>query len=436
MAAPSKTKKIESLAKVLQKRCKGVPLPAERTVLEHLIYAGLLENAGFDLADSAFAVLENYFIDWNEIRVSTVGELADTFSMLPDPLAAGNRVRRALQGVFEKTYMFDLEELVRKGKNLGHAVEFLESLEACSRFMVDYTAQFAFGGHVIPLDEASLRIFRILGLAQVNHEGTKEEVPGLERAISKKNGPAFSVQLHHLAAEFFSDPESAELRTILKPIDAEALKRDWTPPALAFPKMPPKSPVKSEIPRVVAPVLPFVAHEDDDFDEEQIGTEAEFISNEVDYHFDDPENPRKPVGIPDESANTKKEKGKKKSTGESVKPKSAKQRTPTKEIKAVSPADQSKSAKKGEDTQKSAKTGKKLSEETAKASSVPSKSGKVKPASGTSESKKAAPESNKKTVPPKPPKTGKTSSSTPVAKDADKNVSKSAIRKLKGKKPK
>ncbi len=284
MAPVSKTKKFESLTKLLQKRFKGLPAPPERTVLEHLIYAALLENATYELADSAFAVLENYFIDWNEIRVSTVRELADTFSMLPDPAAAGERVRKSLQGVFEKTYMFDLEELRKKGKSLSQAVEFLKDIPSCTPFMVDFTIQVAFAGHTIPMDEATLRIFRLLGLTQVNKEGTLEEVPGLERAISKKDGLSFSLQLHHFAAGYFSDPESAELRTILKSIDAEATKRDWTPPALVVVKKVSKPVPERPLPTVT---LPFATGDDDDFEDEAVGTEAEFLPDDSPFRSDD-----------------------------------------------------------------------------------------------------------------------------------------------------
>ncbi len=284
MAAVSKTKKIELLAKLLQKRIKGLPVIPERTVLEHLIYAALLENASFELADAAFAVLENYFIDWNEVRVSTVRELADTFSMLPDPTATGDRVRRSLQGVFEKTYMFDLEELRKKGKNLSQSIEFLREIPSCTRFMVDYTAQVAFGGHLIPLDEASLRIFRLLGLTQVNKEGTLEEVSGLERAIAKKEGWSFSFQLHHFAVDFYTEPTSSELRTLLKTIDPEVAQRDWTPPVLIVPQTQTKPAPQRPLP-VVA--LPFAAPDDDDFEEESVGTEAEFLPDDSPFRPED-----------------------------------------------------------------------------------------------------------------------------------------------------
>ncbi|MDR0704683.1 MAG: hypothetical protein LBF88_06795 [Planctomycetaceae bacterium] len=306
MAAISKTKKIESLSKILQKQQKSLPNPPERAVLTHLIYAALLENAAFEQADSAYTVLENYFIDWNEIRVSTVSELADTFPMLPDPQAAGERVRRTLQGVFEKTYMFDLEELRKKGKNLGQSIEFLQSIPACTRFMVDYTTQVALGGHVIPLDEASLRIFRLLDLAQVNKEGTRENVAGLERAISKKNSLTFSLQLHHFAAGFYNDPDLTELRSILKTIDPEAENRSWTPPVLTISKPVVKTPVKPPLPPLAA--IPFVATDDDDFDEEHGGTEAEFIPDEMIYQHDLPVFPDKANGKKNTSSSGEKKK--------------------------------------------------------------------------------------------------------------------------------
>jgi endonuclease-3 len=310
MAAISKTKKIELLVKILQNQQKSLPNPPERAVLAHLVYAALLENTSFEVADSAYTVLENYFIDWNEIRVSTVNELADTFPMLPDPQAAGERVRRTLQGVFEKTYMFDLEELRRKGKNLGQAIEFLNSIPACTRFMIDYTTQVAFGGHVIPLDEASLRIFRLLDLAQVNKEGTRENVAGLERAIAKKNGLTFSLQLHHFAAGFYNDPELTELRSILKTIDPEAENRSWTPPVLTIPKPVVKTPVKPELPPLAA--IPFVASDEDDFDEEHVGTEVEFIPDEMIYQHDSPifsdkENGKKSIPLSGEKKKTAKQ---------------------------------------------------------------------------------------------------------------------------------
>ena len=233
MASPTKNQKIEALVKLVQRRSRGAGLstPPQRTVLETLMYAALLENATFDKADIAYAVLENYYIDWNEIRVCSVRELADTLTDLPQPEAAAERIRKALQGIFEKTYMFDLEEMRKKGKALAEHVKVLVSMSA-SPYMIQYTAQVALDAHLIPFDEASLRIMRRLGLSQISGEGAQEICIGLDRVVLKKSGLSFATQLHHFAAGFFDVPDSPELLSQLSAIDPEAVNRSWASPAL------------------------------------------------------------------------------------------------------------------------------------------------------------------------------------------------------------
>ena len=275
MSSTNRATKIKSLYKFLQKRYKHVPETQPRKVLEHLIYAACLENATFEQADHAFSVLEHHYIDWNEIRVSTAAELAYTFPHLPDALAAGERIRKSLQAVFETTYVFDLEEL--RKKSLSQAVELLDSLSVCSRFMVDYTTHNALGGHVIPLDESAKRVFRLLGLAQTNKENTREDVSGLERAIMKQEGHDFANLLHHFAVDFYKAESPKELQQILKSIDSQATNRDWTAPVLQIAK-----PVKPEKPRPVIAPLPAAALDDDDVTDSVTDVEeVEFIPNPI-----------------------------------------------------------------------------------------------------------------------------------------------------------
>jgi len=254
MPSLTKNQKIEALVKLVQKRSRGAGLtaPPQRTVLETLIYAALLENATFDKADLAYTVLENSYVDWNEIRVCTVRELADTLTNLPHPEAAADRVRQALQGIFEKTYMFDLEEMRKKGKALAEHIKSLESMSAGTPYMIQYAAQVALDGHLIPFDEASLRIMRRLGLSHVSSDGTKEVCIGLDRVILKKSSLTFAAQLHHFAAGYYDVPDSPELLSQLSAIDPEAVKRNWTSPITASSSakttVPPASEVKPESP--------------------------------------------------------------------------------------------------------------------------------------------------------------------------------------------
>jgi endonuclease III len=173
-------------------------------------------------AEAAFAALEHNYFDWNEVRVTTVQELCEVLSTLPDPEAAAERIRKTLHAVFEKLYVFDLEE-IRK-KNLGQAVEELCQYDGVTPFMCSYATQNVLGGHSIPLDDAAMRVFRVLGLTTRKKTG-EEVVTGLERAIPKSKGPEFSRQLHQFASEWMQDPEDRKLLALLHSIDSKAEQR-------------------------------------------------------------------------------------------------------------------------------------------------------------------------------------------------------------------
>ena len=61
---------------------------ADRTVMEHLLFACCLEDARYEAAEEAFAALKHTFFDWNEVRVTSISELSEVMACLPDPRAA------------------------------------------------------------------------------------------------------------------------------------------------------------------------------------------------------------------------------------------------------------------------------------------------------------------------------------------------------------
>ena len=62
-----------------------------------------------DAAEKALQKLLEGAYDLNEIRVTTVAELAESLQGLPDPSRAALALRRVLQSVFESTYSFTLD---------------------------------------------------------------------------------------------------------------------------------------------------------------------------------------------------------------------------------------------------------------------------------------------------------------------------------------
>jgi len=222
MAHSSRTTQFTALHKVLKKHYRPTSPAPDRSVMEQLLFACCLEDAQYGVAEESYAAMVEAFFDWNEIRVSTVRELAEVMARLPDPLAAASRLKHVLQHVFEDSYSFDLEDL--RKKNLGPAVEALKKVKGTTPFTVAYVVQAALGGHSIPLDSGALAVMRILDLAS-DEEVASGAVAGLERAIPKSHGVEFGSLLHQLGSDYTANPFSTDVREKLLEVDPSAKSR-------------------------------------------------------------------------------------------------------------------------------------------------------------------------------------------------------------------
>ena len=218
MTTPNRSAIISKLYRVLKKHYKPIAPPADRPALEHLIYGCLLENARYEAADEAFAKLKELYFDWNEIRVTTVTELAEGMGGIPDASASAQRVKRALQSIFEGGYSFDIESL--KKQNLGKAEKDLEKVNGSTPFVRSYVTQNALGGHSIPVSKGAIDVLHAVGILS-DSEADKGQVPGLERAIPKNKGVEFGSLLQQLAADLVASPGSSKVKSILSEIDSD-----------------------------------------------------------------------------------------------------------------------------------------------------------------------------------------------------------------------
>ncbi len=125
MAVSARATLLTKTHTVLKKHYKPIP-PEERSVLDQVIFALLLEDTSYEAAAAAFDRLRTDYHDWNEVRVCSIRDLTESMPMLADPPRTAGHVRGLLQTIFDKTYDFDLEG-IRK-LNLGKAVHFLEEL--------------------------------------------------------------------------------------------------------------------------------------------------------------------------------------------------------------------------------------------------------------------------------------------------------------------
>lgn len=221
MNASNRAAKLTKSHKVLKKHYKPTTIP-DRPVLEHLLYACILENAVPDLADEAFARMQEEYFDWNEVRVTTVAELSEVMNKIPDATEAAQRLKATLQSVFEAHYSFDLEPL--KKMNLGVAIKELEKLRGLRAFAIAYATQHGLGGHAIPVSQGAMEALKVVGIVS-DAEADKHKVPGMERAIPKTKGVEYASLLHQVGVDFHSAPFSPRVRSILVEIDPDAKER-------------------------------------------------------------------------------------------------------------------------------------------------------------------------------------------------------------------
>jgi len=226
MSSNNRGDRIQLLQKVLKKYFKPQPVAESRSVLEQLLFAGCLENARHDAAEEAFQRLQELYFDWNEVRVTTITELADALRGLPDAADAAARIKRALQSIFETRYSFDLEDM--RKMNQGKAIQELSKFVGVSPFMLGYVVQHSFAGHTIPVSQAMMNVLLMTGIVTPSEAG-KHQTPGLERAIPKSKGHEFASCLHQLAAENFIQPSNKNIKAILKEAGAVELPKPEPP---------------------------------------------------------------------------------------------------------------------------------------------------------------------------------------------------------------
>ena len=209
---------------------KRFPLPAlepeePRPLLEELLYAICREGSTTADADAGYARLRKVFVDWNEIRVSTVQEVADALRPLPNAGLRAGWIIGVLHAVFEMNYSYDLGDLEKKGlkqaakqvsryfnekdlKSVGlkQAAKQIARFKQVNDFAVAWVVQRSLGGHAIPLDGPTFRVLRRLSVIEEADADDMESVRGgIEHVIPKARGPEFTELMSIHAKELCID---------------------------------------------------------------------------------------------------------------------------------------------------------------------------------------------------------------------------------------
>ena len=229
---PAITNKQQLLNQAYTALKKRFPLPtldaeAKRPLLEELIFAICREGTTHADADAAYERLRKSFVDWNEIRVSTVQEVADVLRPIPNAGLRAGWIIGVLHAVFEMNYAYDIGDLEKKGlkqaakqisryfnakdldsKGLKQAAKQISRFKQVNDYAVAWVMQRSLGGHAIPLDGPTVRVLQRLGVVEeVDPDDLESLRGGIEHVIPKARGPEFTELLSLHAKELCTEKD-------------------------------------------------------------------------------------------------------------------------------------------------------------------------------------------------------------------------------------
>jgi outer membrane biosynthesis protein TonB len=179
--------------------------------VEFLVESIVLSETPRDEARKGFEKLREEFVDFNELRVAPVREIAECLGKdHPSAKVKASEITAVLNALYNQLCRMSLaflkdmpkRDVRRRLRELG-----------CSPFTEARVAQIVFGAHAIPVDSA---LFEILGLEELVHPDSdiEDTQAFLERVIAQKDGPA--------ASAFFREYVTKHFRTLEKHRQAEA----------------------------------------------------------------------------------------------------------------------------------------------------------------------------------------------------------------------
>jgi len=183
------SKKVRKLYNSLKRIYPKVHKPVYDDPVDALVYAIISAEMSESAAQSVIKRFTNYFVNWNDLRVSRTEEIIEVLGT--DTAATRNTalaINTALKAVFDKYDMVSLKALRKMSKRPARGI--LEKIEGTNRFVVDYCMLTALQSHAIPLTKKMIEYLKAEQL--VHPDAEHQEIEGfLARLISAEDAYEF-----------------------------------------------------------------------------------------------------------------------------------------------------------------------------------------------------------------------------------------------------
>lgn len=195
------TRYAERLKKAYSKvkhNIKESDIPELRDPIRCLALGILGSDNGPDRAERQLNKAMNVVVDWNEIRVSNVHEVAELLGDTgAESLRRSQNLLDALHAIYDRENKVSLDRLKALGRR--EARTYLETLKGVDEYAVAFVVLWSLGGHAIPVWNHAIGTLRESDL--VHPTATRAEIQAfLERNISAADAMAFSLALGSLGS--------------------------------------------------------------------------------------------------------------------------------------------------------------------------------------------------------------------------------------------
>jgi len=164
---------IKTVRKVLSDKYGEPKRRKERPPLDQLVQSLLWRYTLVKSGVRSFRSLKRHFVDWNEVRISTVAEISSAMSSAAWSRDCSVHLKEILQNLYHLRNVVKLDFL--DDLTQPEATTFLRSLKGVSRDLADEVLLFNYGAKKIPLNADGARMCFRMGLFERDSASLKNQ---------------------------------------------------------------------------------------------------------------------------------------------------------------------------------------------------------------------------------------------------------------------
>lgn len=167
----TKKQKVQTIRKEiasLEKKYPDLEIPEPKEPLEQLLVSIISLNSPAGAAAKALQLFDEEFVDWNEVRVSAVPEIASVLARAGIEENRARMIKSVLSELFLKKNQLSMDFLLKYKEK--QAQDFLNRFEGLDPAAVDEVMLLSLGHARFPVTDKVLRVCQSLGVVESREE--------------------------------------------------------------------------------------------------------------------------------------------------------------------------------------------------------------------------------------------------------------------------